>query len=174
MAMYITSAGGEKNRSLQGQEMHTQYDLVIGKYREGELRNRISAARLYVFLPEIVTRYRLKHKEVPNDMKCQLTEAHSLERRTKHALYQIINRQYAGTRHSSKYIRAGTIKQCLNPISLNDLPPSIKGRLILHSLPIHQQSVPSFKGTFNFPLPKSSSSVSSPYPGDMPPIPQQS
>jgi len=51
MAMYIASAGGEKTRSLQGPEMHTQYDLVIGKYREGELQNRISATRLYVFLP---------------------------------------------------------------------------------------------------------------------------
>ena len=80
------------------------------------------------FFREIVrTQYSLKQKEVPSDMNRQLTEAHSLERRTKHALYQIINRQYAGTCHPSKDIRAGTIKQCLNPIGLNDLPPSIKG-----------------------------------------------
>jgi hypothetical protein len=127
------------------------------------------------FFREIVrTQYRLKQKEVPSDMNRQLTEAHSLERRTKHALYQIINRQYAGTCHPSKDIRAGTIKQCLHPIGPDDLPPSIKGRVILHSLSIHQQSLPSFKGTFNFPLPKSSLFVSSPYPGDTPPTLQQS
>jgi hypothetical protein len=130
---------------------------------------------MFLFREIVRTQYSLKQKEARSDMNLrQLTEAHSLERRTKHALYQIINRQHTSTCHSSKDIRAGTIKQCLHPIGLDDLPPSIKGRLILHSLSIHQQSLPSFKGTFNFPLPKSSSFVSSPYPGDTPPTLQQS